>query len=144
MLQAHRVERERQVAAQEKEGQPRHVAQIRRARTLLPTNDTDTNSSLVHYPTPASTAHPTSISRLCPQGDMSNIHIICCWSALVGNEGDNEEEVYGQHHLRNLMVRPQNKSKGCPLALSANYKTDLSHDFDLSPLVSSSNKCFMR
>lgn len=132
-LLAHRLEKERLLAAQEKEGQPRHVAQIRRARTSLPTNDENGISSFARPSSPA--AHPTSISSLCPPNDASNINIICCWSALVGNEGE-DERVYGQHHLRNLMVRPQNKSKGCPLSLTANYTSKASHKFDERPLVS--------
>ena len=129
MLHTHRVEKERLAAEQEKEGQPRHVAQIRRARTSLPTTDQDASSSDVQT---CSAAHPTSISSLCPSNDASNINIICCWSALVGDD----KKVHGQHHLRNLMVRPQIKSKGCPLALTANHKSTVSHDFHARPLVS--------
>jgi hypothetical protein len=126
------VEKDRIAAEQEKEGQPRHVAQIRRARTSLPTNDQDIATSPAQQS--ISPAHPTSISSLCPTNDTSNINIICCWSALVGNQGD-DKQVHGQHHLRNLMVR-QNKSKGCPLALTANYESKVSHDFNGGPLVS--------
>lgn len=135
ILSAHRMEKERIAAEQEKEGQPRHVAQIRRARTSLHTNDQDTTTSIAQQT--ISSAHPTSISSLCPTNDTSNINIICCWSALVGKQGD-DKKVHGQHHLRNLMVRPQNKSKGCPLALTATYESKVSHDFNDGPLVSNS------
>ncbi len=50
---------------------------------------------------------------------------------------DKENVIFGQHHLRNLLVRPQHKSKGCPLALTATYKPNVSHNFDTGPLVSS-------
>ena len=80
-------------------------------------------------------AHPTSIASLCPVSGSSNINIICCWSAVVGNNGRNEI-IHGQHHLRNLLVRPQNNSKGCPLALTAKYNGKASHNFDNGPLVS--------
>lgn len=133
-LHSHRVEKERILSEQEKQGQPRHVAQIRRARTSLPTNDQDATSHSAPNSNSAAAAHPTSISSLCPRDDTSNINIICCWSALVGNGED--KKVYGQHHLRNLMVRPQKTSKGCPLALTANHPSKVSHNFNLSPLVS--------
>ena len=130
-MRAHRIEKERLLAEQEKEGQPRHVAQIRRARTDLPPSGELTS---ITTPRPAA-AHPTSMSSLCPAEDTSNINIICCWSACVGNN-DEDRQVNGQHHLRNLMVQPQKKSKGCPLTLTANHKSKLSHDFNASPLVS--------
>lgn len=131
------------MAEQEKEGAPRHVAQIRRARTSLPkeeSNNFDANSGQSQDPislvpvTPA-TVHPTSIASLCPIDGSSNINIICCWSASVGNE-ILDETIYGQHHLRNLLVRPQYKSKGCPLALTAKHAAKASHNFIGGPLVS--------
>lgn len=133
-LRNHRVEKERLLAEQEKRGQPRHVAQIRRARTSLPKDESETSASIGVQSTSASGAHPTSITSLCPHDGTSNINIICCWSALVGNEGE-DKTVYGQHHLRNLLVRPQTKSKGCPLALTAKHKTRVSHKFEACPLV---------
>jgi len=51
----------------------------------------------------------------------------------VGNEG-RDVTIKGQHHLRDLLVRPLNKSKGCPLALTAKYNSNLSHNFDNGPL----------
>lgn len=53
----------------------------------------------------------------------------------MGDNG-NDDTIYGQHHLRDLLVRPLNKSKGCPLAITANYKSHVSHDFNKGPLVS--------
>eukprot|EP00804_Cyclotella_cryptica_P024493 CCRYP_017559-RA/>CCRYP_017559-RA protein AED:0.26 eAED:0.26 QI:1717/1/1/1/1/1/5/475/1401 len=132
-LHNHRVEKERLLAEQEKRGQPRHVAQIRRARTSLPQDDSEPSTSIPLQSSFASGAHPTSITSLCPQDGTSNINIICCWSAHVGNEGE-DKTVYGQHHLRNLLVRPQTKSKGCPLALTAKHKSRVSHNFEACPL----------
>ena len=128
------------VAQQEKSGQPRHVSQIRRAKTSLPEQDSNVSSafdgqSQVSNLAPLVAAHPTSLASLCPLSGGSNINIICCWSALVGNEG-RDITIQGQHHLRDLLVRPLNKSKGCPLALTAKYKPKVSHDFDIGPLVS--------
>lgn len=45
-----------------------------------------------------------------------------------------DDTIHGQHHLRNLLVRPLNQSKGCPLALTAKYKPKVSHNFDEGPL----------
>lgn len=91
--------------------------------------------SQVSNSAPLVAADPTSLASLCPLKGASNINIICCWSAIVGN-GGKDETIYGQHHLRNLLVRPLNKSKGCPLALTAKYKSKVSHNFDEGPLVS--------
>ena len=86
-------------------------------------------------PLPVAPAHPASLASLCPPSGGSNINIICCWSAFVVNDND-DDIIHGQHHLRNLLVRPLNKSKGCPLALTAKYKPRVSHDFAEGPLVS--------
>jgi len=135
-LHSHRIEKEISIAEQEKEGQPRHVAQIRRDKTSLPEQESDVLSdgqSQVSNSAPPVAADPTSLASLCPLNGASNINIICCWSAIVGN-GGKDETIYGQHHLRNLLVRPLNKSKGCPLALTAKYKSKVSHNFDEGPL----------
>ena len=47
-------------------------------------------------------------------------------------EGGQYETIVGQHHLRNLLLRPQNKSKGCPLAMTAKHVEKVCHDFDAS------------
>ena len=127
-LESRRIEKERILAEQEKEGQPRHVAQIRRAKTSLPSEESNLSSSNE----PVAPPHPTSIARLCPSKGTSNINVICSWSASVGEGGQNES-IVGQHHLRNLLVRPQSKSKGCPLAMTAKHIAKVSHDFDVSP-----------
>mmetsp|Transcript_1241 Transcript_1241/g.2203 ORF Transcript_1241/g.2203 Transcript_1241/m.2203 type:complete len:647 (+) Transcript_1241:74-2014(+) len=135
-LHSHRIEKERIAAEQEKEGQPRHVAQIRRARESLPTEESNVSSAPegpVSNPGSLTTAHPTSLASLCPLNGGSNINIICCWSACVGNEGS-DTTIHGQHHLRDMLVRPLNKSKGCPLALTAKYNPKISHNFDEGPL----------
>ena len=128
-LENHRVEKERLLAEQEKEGQPRHVAQIRRAKTSLPERESNLSSSSNE---PVAQPHPTSIALLCPSGGTSNINVVCSWSARVGEGGQNEI-IVGQHHLRNLLIRPQNKSKGCPLAMTAKHLEKVRHNFDASP-----------
>ena len=127
-LESHRIEKERILAEQEKEGQPRHVAQIRRAKTSLPSEESNLTFASSE---PVAQPHPTSIARLCPSEGTSNINVICSWSASVGDVG-HDETIVGQHHLRNLLVRPQNKSKGCPLAMTARHKAKVSHDFHVS------------
>jgi hypothetical protein len=123
------------LADHEQTGQPRHVAQIRRAKTMLEQESTVSLSGGQSKVSGAA-SHPTSLASLCPiSGGGSNINIVCCWSAIVG-EMDTDYIIYGQHHLRNLLVRPLNKSKGCPLALTAKYKPHVSHNFDEGPLVS--------
>ena len=123
------MEKERLLAEQEKEGQPRHVAQIRRAKTSLQEGE----SSLSSSPSDGSTTqpHPTSIAQLCPSEGTSNINVICSWSASVGEE-DQIDTIVGQHHLRNLLIRPQSKSKGCPLAMTAKHLEKVCHDFNAS------------
>jgi len=78
------------------------------------------------------TSHPTSLDNLCSSEERSSdINIICSW-ATRGKDG-----LYkGQHHLRQLAVRPEFKSKGCPVLLSAKYESDFKHDFSQCPLVS--------
>ena len=136
------------LADQEQTGQPRHIAQIRRAKTTLEQGSTVSSpggQSKISDASLRPASHPTSLASLCPvSGGGSNINIICCWSAIVGRE-DVDNIIYGQHHLRNLLVRPLNKSKGCPLALTANYKPCVSHNFDEGPLVSASRcKIFLQ
>ena len=125
-MEAHRVEKERLLAEQEKTGQPRHVAQIRREKTSLP--EQESNVSSTAQVANSSAPHPTSLASLCPLNGGANINIICCWSAITGNDGK-DDTIYGQHHLRNLLVRPLNKSKGCPLALTANFQSKVVHNF---------------
>ncbi len=127
-LENHRIEKERLITEQEKEGQPRHVAQIRRAKTSLPESESNI-SSLSNEP--VAQPHPTSIAHLCPSAGTSNINVICSWSASVGEEGQHET-IVGQHHLRNMLIRPQNKSKGCPLSLTAKHLEKVCHNFDTS------------
>jgi len=128
----HKLDMERMAAEQEKDGQPRHVSQIRRAKGDGEFTDVDLLDAETSHAPPK--AHPTSISSLCPVSGSSNINIICCWAAIV-EVGGGDEIIRGQHHLRNLLVRPQNKSKGCPLALTVKHKAHLVHDFSYGPLT---------
>lgn len=105
------------------------MAQIRRDKTSLPSEESNLSSSSIE---PVVPPHPTSIARLCPSEGTSNVNVICSWSASVGEEDRQSETIVGQHHLRNLVVRPQNKSKGCPLSMTAKHMTKVCHDFDAS------------
>jgi hypothetical protein len=126
------------LADQEQSGQPRHVAQIRRAKTTLEQDSTvSEGQSYVSDAAVRAASHPTSLASFCPVlGGGSNINIVCCWSAIVGKDDTDETFIHGQHHLRNLLVRPLKKSKSCPLALTAKYKPRIFHNFDEGPLVS--------
>ena len=119
------------------EGQPRDIAQIRRAKL-------ETTVSLLEGQSKEfgiviqSKSHPTSLANLCPvniNDGGSSINIVCCWSAVIVSENAADSIVHGQHHLRSLLVRPI-KSKGCPLSLTAKFKPNISHNFDEGPLVS--------
>ena len=123
------MEKERLQAEQEKEGQPRHVAQIRRDKTSLPDQESNLSSAegKVSNSSTNTVVHPTSLASLCPSTGGSNINIICCWSAITENEGI-DYMIHGQHHLRNLLVR-KTISKSCPLAITAKYKAKVSHNF---------------
>ena len=121
------------------EGHPRSIAQIRRDRdsersnnniTTLSENVAEDDGLILRD---EQDAHATSLESLCSSKDGSaEINIICGWEAH-GNESD---KIIGQHHLRQLEVRPQYQSKGCPLIVSAKYKDLFRHDFAISPLVS--------
>lgn len=128
----------RRDAEKEKEGQhPRSIAQIRRANAPTTTSELskdevdisntpkDASSGVVKY------SHPTSLNHLCSSEESSSeINIICSWTTP-----GKEDLLLGQHHLRQLAVRPEFKSKGCPILISAKYDTTFSHDFSYSPLV---------
>ena len=120
---------------QEKEGQPRHVSQIRRDKEESKVSSASDGQSQCSHTASLDISHPTSLASLCPLSGGSNINIVCCWSAIVHNEG-RDVAIQGQHHLRDLLVRPLNKSKGSPLALTAKYTPRVSHNFDERPLVS--------
>ena len=120
----------RMEAEQEKEGKhPRSIAQIRRA------NAPDDNRSQLSTKISSERgkrSHPTSLDCLCsPEERSSEINVICSWATL-----GQKEKLIGQHHLRQLAVRPEYSSKGCPILISANYNSEFSHDFSQSPLVS--------
>jgi hypothetical protein len=116
------------------EGQPRDIAQIRRAKHETTVSSLEGQSKDVGN----AKSHPTSLANLCPvniNDGGSSINIVCCWSAIIGSENAADSIVHGQHHLRSLIVRPI-KSKGCPLSLTAKFKPNFSHNFDEGPLVS--------
>jgi len=113
-------------AQKEKESkQPRHVAHIRRDKSsifdpgLTIKSSTGDNSLILQ--------DVSSLDGICPPQDILNI--ICCWSSLSGDGSFTR----GQHHLRSLQVRPQLKSKGCPLNIFAKHDTLTVHNFESQP-----------
>eukprot|EP00957_Ditylum_brightwellii_P009143 691336-Ditylum_brightwellii.AAC.1 len=143
----------RRAAEQEESNQPRHVAQIRREKSSMeseksgsshsnngqttPGNDTGSQSSSGNGDLVGKSElsyHPTSIMNLCPPEESSSkINVICTWTALSSGNAE-DEVIYGQHHLRQLAVRPQAKSKGCPLTITANHRSEIEHDFTGGPM----------
>ena len=123
----------------EKEGQhPRSIAQIRRANapTTLELNkgkkDMSSQSTALASDI-VKNLHSTSLEYLCSlEENTSQINIICSWTAP-----SKEDLISGQHHLRQIAVRPEFKSKGCPILISAQYDTTFNHDFSSIPLVRS-------
>ena len=121
--------------------QPRSIAQIRRANegavkdegsdhpgTQNETSDVSKNEDKV--------SHPTSIGNLCRVGDdNSSVSLICGWSAYIGTN-DDSLFMQGQHHLSQLIVRPKKKKRGCPLTITSNHASMISHDFSAGLLVS--------
>ena len=124
-LEAHIEEQARMAAEQENEGQPRHVSQIRRAKSALKDK---AESEVLDDNARAEPHHPTSIASLCPKNFNSEINLICAWST-TGTTSN--EKVFGQHHLRQLAVRPRRRSKGCPLMVTARHKAEVSHNFGM-------------
>jgi len=112
---------------QEKENQgPRSIAEIRRAKSQLSTSSSDENEEYAHGK--QAVYHPASRAFLCsPQ----EVNIICSWKTVGEHTNDIIE---GQHHLRQLAVRPQRKSKSCPLLIGAKYDPCVNHDFSTGPL----------
>jgi hypothetical protein len=125
-LERRKEEMARMEAAQEKENQgPRTIAEIRRAKSQL-SSISDDNEEYIHGK--QTICHPTSRAFLCsPQ----ELNIICSWKTVGEHDNDIIE---GQHHLRQLAVRPQRKSKSSPLLIGAKYDPCVNHDFSTGPL----------
>jgi hypothetical protein len=100
---------------------PRSIASIRRANT------SDTGSSELDGE--MMDCHPTSIASLFPQDlGASMVHLICSWRAILG-----QEVVRGEHHIRQVMVRPLKAFHGCPVSVTVSHPTTVSHDFGNGP-----------
>lgn len=132
-LDEHRKELTKIEMELEKESQgPRSIAEIRRAKGgVLQLNSDVSDDNKIKKDMPH--CHPTSRAFLCSSHNQnsSDINVVCSWKT----KGENAEEmIIGQHHLRQLAVRPQHKSKSCPLLIGAKYKTSVEHDFSVSPL----------
>lgn len=111
---------------------PRSISEIRRAKSNLSSSNSE-KSGVSKVKRDEPNCHPTSRAFLCSphQNSSSEINVICSWKT----KGDKPEEIIeGQHHLRQLVVRPQHKSKSCPLLIGAKYKTSVQHDFSVGPL----------
>mmetsp|Transcript_143 Transcript_143/g.202 ORF Transcript_143/g.202 Transcript_143/m.202 type:complete len:2064 (-) Transcript_143:174-6365(-) len=135
----------------EKEGDhPRSIAQIRRSKNQEIVCQIETGKNSDDIPPEASNDlypdvgivsqnrmtkyyHPTSMLALCPQTKGgSKINIICTWAASVNS--DKLMVLKGQHHLRQLTIRPELKSLGCPIAMTVRYESEAFHNFSETPL----------
>jgi len=132
-MDMHQKQLARMEAEQEQDNQgPRSIAEIRRAKSYLSSDsgdDGDNSKSMENAPK----CHPTSLAFLCSphHHSSSEINVICSWKT----KGEKPDEIIvGQHHLRQLAVRPQHKSQSCPLLIGANYNPSVQHDFSTSPL----------
>ncbi len=122
-------------AEKEKEGQhPRSIADIRRASSALSSNTSEPETLLDSN---EKRYHPTSRACLCSPHNSSGaeINVICSWKTK-GRTTSPGAMILGQHHLRQLAVRPQHKSKRCPLLICSKFDSVVTHDFSLCPLVS--------
>lgn len=129
-LEKHRKEQARIEAEKELDDKgPRSIAQIRRAKTGLFSAINECLEPSENGPK----CDPTSRAFLCSPHNQtsSEINVVCSWKTK-GNR--TKDVISGQHHLRQLVVRPQQKSKSCPLLIEANYKQIVQHDFSISPL----------
>lgn len=81
-------------------------------------------------------AHPTSLAKLFPdERSLTKINLVCTWSADVLASGN--AKIYGEHHVRSLVIRPVSKTSQCPITIFAKYPSEWSQDFDKNgPAVS--------
>jgi len=130
-MQKYREEKARIEAENKQQGDhPRSIAQIRRANTSSLSEETDYYSS--HPLTDQILCHPSSRAALCSsQHSDSEINLICSWKTKGDRQGD---IVVGQHHLRHLAVRPQHKTRSCPLTITASFNPSIAHNFETGPL----------
>ncbi len=122
-------------AEKEREGQhPRSIADIRRASSAVSSNISEPERLLINN---KRKYHPTSRACLCSPHNSSGaeINVICSWKTKGRTESPGDL-ILGQHHLRQLAVRPQHKSNRCPLLISSKFDSRVTHDFALCPLVS--------
>ena len=107
---------------EDEESQPRHVSQIRRAKTNANDGD-DSDKSNVQ-------THPTSLSRLCPKStQQSHLELVCSW-------GNKDTNTHGQTHVMGLSVRPKEASRGCPITITCQFPPKVQHNFAKGPAVS--------
>lgn len=140
-LKAHQNELAR-IAAEEEDtgGHPRSLAQIRRAKSSLDSSIDVSNGTqgetadIGTVDDVAPDIHPTSLASLCPpESSCAKINTICSWRAA--GQGEGEDEIRGEHHLTQLLVRPLKKSRGCPVTITAKHPTNVSHNFAKGPVV---------
>ena len=127
-LQKHLEEKARIEAENKQQGDhPRSIAQIRRARSNASSLSGEIDYYSSHPLVDQIICHPSSRAALCSsQHSDSEINLICSWKTKGDHQGD---IIVGQHYLRKLAVRPQHKTRSCPLTITASYKPYITHNF---------------
>ena len=128
ILAEHTIALARAAAAHNAENQhPRSIAQIRRANTDTSAPSSATGTGLKEIAASDVSTAQASIERLCPRSqDKEEVHIVCSW---IGEDAS----LRGQHHIQGLCVRPLDKTRGCPITLTAQHPSCFSNDFDSGP-----------
>lgn len=105
---------------------PRSIASIRRANTVEPNYGSNVSLSETTLEN-----QPTSIGSLCPSEFIaSNVHLICSWRAILG-----QEVINGEHHLRSVAVRPLTVFDGCPVIATVSRPSVVAHNFSQGPAL---------
>jgi len=152
---AYRKAQARLAQLSENEHAPRDIAHIRRDKSKLNRTDSmpvlhdDANSAGPEDISSGSTSvigsavdddetdslpqyEGTSLTSLCPPNNHI-INIICKWRGISCNT---ENPITGQHHVLQLPVLSQGRGLGCPLTITAKYKANVYHEFNLGSVVS--------
>jgi hypothetical protein len=138
----HQVDLMNAQSAKDKEDQhPQSISSIRKANVGAPKRSLSSGDGLDDLDIEA--AHPTSLAKLFPdERGLSKINLICTWSADVLASGN--AKIYGEHHLRSLVIRPMNKTSQCPITISGKYPSEWSQDFDMNGPAVSQNNIYLR
>jgi hypothetical protein len=111
------------VAHNAKNQHPHTIAQIRESnKGVVKWVDGSEDSTFI-----SSGTHATSIDRFGPQNlDNDAVHLICSWRG-------EDASIQGQQLIRGLCVRPSDKSRGCPVTVTARHPSVFSNNVKKGP-----------